>query len=554
MAELAVPSFSQMRGLKDLPMVRQLALLVGLALAVAGGLAMFSWSQQPNYVPVYPGLAEKDASEVAEALRGAGVPFRLDPASGSVNVPGDKVYEARMRLAAQGLPKGSAMGYEMIQQDQGLGTSQFIENARYQLALETELARTVGSLQPVKAARVHLGLPKASPFVRHGDNASASVLVELYPGRQLEQGQVSSIVHIVASSVPELLPSAVTVIDQYGHLLTRADGDGAAAQSAEQFDETHRLEADYTRRIEQLLTPMLGSGRISAQVAADMDFSETEEAHESYKPDSAVVRSEQTSEDINRNGSGGAAQGIPGATSNQPPAAVKPPAAAAAAPAAGAAAAQAAPAAAATAQDQPTSQSRTSTRNYEMDRTISHTRQPVGRLRRLSVAVLVDNLPLTDAKTHKTVMQPLTQDQITKVTALVKEAVGFDNARGDTLSVQNAPFAASETPEITPLPMWQRPELRDIGRQGLGALVVLVLIFAVLRPLLRNLMATPRITQIAAPGELRAQVGEDQLSLGAPQAQAALPYEQKVAAARSAVTQDPKRVAQVLKTWLGEDG
>jgi len=290
MAELAAPSMRQLRGLKDVPALRQLALLLGLALAVAGGVALFTWSQQPNYVPVYPGLAEKDAGEVMEALRAAGTPVRLDPASGSVSVPGDKVYEARMKLAAQGLPKGSAQGFEMIQQDQGLGTSQFIENARFQLALETELARTVSSLQPVKAARVHLALPKASAFVRSRDSASASVLVELYPGRQLDQGQVSSIVHIVASSVADLAPASVTVIDQYGHLLTQADPDSSLAQSAVQFDQAHRLEADYVRRINELLTPMLGPGKVSAQVAADMDFSVTEEARESYRPDSAAVR------------------------------------------------------------------------------------------------------------------------------------------------------------------------------------------------------------------------------------------------------------------------
>lgn len=552
MAELAIPNLKQVRGLKDLPAVRQLALLIGLALAVAAGVALFTWSQQPDYVPVYPGLSDKDASEVAEALRGAGLPYRLDP-SGSVTVPGDKVYQARMRLASQGLPKGTAMGYEMIQQDQGLGTSQFIESARYQLALETELARTVSSLQPVKSARVHLAMPKASPFVRRGDSPSASVLVELYPGRQLEPGQVSSIVHIVASSVPDLVPGAVTVIDQYGHLLS-GDSDGEAAQSARQFDETHRLEADYTRRIEQLLTPMLGAGRISAQVAADMDFSETEQAQETYKPDGAALRSEQVSEEISRNGSGGAAQGIPGATSNQPPAAVKP-----AAPAAAAAAAATAPGAApavapaTAAPEQPTSQTRNSTRNYELDRTVSHTRQPVGRLRRLSVAVLVDNLPQTDPKTRKTTLQPLSQQQLDKVTALVKEAVGFDASRGDTLSVQNAPFASTEAPELAPLPLWQRPELRDIARQGFGGLMVLALILVVLRPLLRNIMSPARHAAAALPG---AELGEERLSLGGASTAGALPgpYEQKIAAARSAVSQDPKRVAQVVKTWLGEDG
>ena len=555
MAESNLPSLSQMRGLKDLPAVRQLALLVGLALAVAGGAALFSWSQAPNYTPVYQGLAEKDSSEVADALRAANIPFKLDPA-GAVTVPGDKVYEARMRLASQGLPKGSsAQGFEMIQQDQGLGTSQFIEGARYQLALETELARTVSSLQPVKSARVHLALPKASPFVRGQEAAGASVLVELYPGRQLEQGQVQSIVHIVASSVPDLAAGAVTVIDQYGHLLTQADPDSALAQSAAQFDQTHRLEADYMRRIELLLTPMFGPGRVSAQVAADMDFSVTEEAHESYRPDGSVVRSEQTSEDTTRNGSGGAAQGIPGATSNQPPQQPAP-----AKPGEARKDAAATPAASGTAgaDNGPLTQSRTSTRNYELDRTVSHTRQPVGRLHRLSVAVLIDNVPQTDAKTGKTTLVPLSQEQLAKVEALVKEAVGFDAARGDSVAVQNAPFAVSEAPQIAPVPLWQRPDVRDITRQGIGAAILLVLMFVVLRPLLRNLLSTPRrVVALAGPAGAEAlamEPAQDRLSLSGPGAAGPQPYEQKLALARGAVAQDPKRVAQVVKTWLGEDG
>jgi len=556
MAETAIPSLKQLRGLKDLPAVRQIALLVGLAFAVAAGAAMFNWSQQPNYAPVYPGLVEKDASEVAEALRGAGLPFRLDPQSGAVTVRGDKVYEARMRLAAQGLPKGSAMGFEMIQQDQGLGTSQFIESARYQMALETELARTVSSLQPVKAARVHLALPKASPFVRSGEGASASVLVELNPGRQLDQGQVSAIVHIVSSSVSDMSAGAVSVIDQYGHLLTQADPDSELAQSAAQFDQTHRMEADYVRRVEQLLTPMLGSGRVSAQVAADMDFSFVEEARESYRPDSAAVRSEQTSEDISRNGNS-VAQGIPGATSNQPPAAAAKAAAVPAKPNAKDEAAQTKDQEATTAiaaTDQPLTQSHTSTRNYELDRTVSHTRQPVGRLRRLSVAVLVDNMPQLDPKTKKTVMVPLAPEEMTKVQALVKEAVGFDAARGDSVSVQNAAFVTAEAPALDPLPLWQRPELRDIARQGLGALIVLALIFAVLRPLLRNLVTAPRRAALTAD-ETAVALAQEQLSLGGPGAAAGTgPYDQRLALARSAAGQDPKRVAQVVKTWLGENG
>ncbi len=561
MAESTALSLNQLRGLKDLPAVRQLALLIGLAGAIAVGIALFSWSQQPNYMPIYPGLAEKDAAEVADALRASGVPVRLDPGSGTVTVPADKLYQARMRLASQGLPKSAASGMEMIQQEQGLGTSQFIENARYQMALETELARTISSLQPVKSARVHLALPKASPFVRTQDNAAASVTLQLYPGRQLETGQVSSIVHLVASSVPDLLPSAVTVIDQYGHLLTQADPDGALAQSAVQFDQTHRLEADYLRRIEELLSPMLGAGKVSAQVAADMDFAVTEEAHESYKPDSAVVRSEQTNEDTTRNaaGSGGPAQGIPGATSNLPPTAKPPepvkkdavPAVAGATPAAPTSAAAAAALA-----DNVLSQSRSNTRNYELDRTISHTRQPVGRLKRLSVAVLIAEPVKTDPKTGKTTPAPLTPEQLAKVESLVKEAVGFDATRGDSVSVQTAAFAQADVPQVNALPLWQRPDLRDIGRQALGAIVVLVLILAVLRPLMRNLLSPARVpVRLAASGAADGGLADDRVSINRGAAVLpGIPYEQTLTTARNAVTQDPARVAQVVKTWLSEDG
>ncbi len=282
-----------------------------------------------------------------------------------------------------------------------------------------------------------------------------------------------------------------------------------------------------------------------------MDFSVTEEARESYRPDSAVVRSEQTSEDLTRNGSGGAAQGIPGATSNQPAAAApaKP-----ADPNAKKDTNAAATASASAANDGPLSQSRTSSRNYELDRTVSHTRQPVGRLKRLSVAVLVDNLSKTDQKSGKTATTALTQEQLTRVEALVKEAVGFSAERGDSVVVQNASFIAPEVPNLAPLPLWQRPELRDYARQGLGGLVLLVLILAVLRPLLKSLMAPPR--RVALPGEapLQAELLGDQLSLGGPAKGGTPAYEQKLAVARGAVNQDPKRVAQVVKTWLGEDG
>jgi flagellar M-ring protein FliF len=567
MAEIAVPAGLASRKLQDLPGVRQLVAIAGVALAIAAGITLFFWAQKPNLAPLYPNLGEKDSAEVADALRAAGIEFKLDGATGSVNVPADKIHEARLRLASQGLPKGSSLGMEMIREEQGFGTSQFIETARYQLALETELSRTIGSLMAVKGARVHLALPKPSAFARNRDQASASVLLELHPGRQLEAGQVASIVHMVASSVPNLLPSAVTVIDQYGHLLTKDGADSDADASAEQFAFTRRVEADYVRRIEQLLAPMMGAGRVSAQVSADLDFSVTEEAREAYNPNPQAIRSEQTSEEANRNGSGTPPQGVPGATSNQPPSPAQavPLNTVNGQPVAGSSAS-------ANATTPPTSESRSATRNFELDKTVSHTRRAPGSVRRLSIAVLVDNLPKAN---DKGVMVPtaLNADELAKVQALVREAVGFDEKRGDTVTVQNAPFMPADAlAEIAPLPIWQQPEMRDYARQGLGALVVLLIALLVVRPMLKSLMSPPAAPQtvdavletmaerraVAAAGgnnALTGEVAEDRLSLGiSPAPEVPKVYEQKLEVARAAVAQDPKRVAQLVKNWIGSEG
>jgi len=547
MAELALPS---PRNLKDIPALRQLFMLAGVALAVAIGIMAFSWSQKPDFAPLYGNLADKDAAEIGEALRAANIPFQIDTGSGAVSVPSAQVHDARLKLASLGLPRGSAQGFEMIQQEQGFGTSQFIENARYQHALETELARSVSTLQPVRAARVHLALPKASAFTRNREPASASVLVELHAGRQMEPDQVASIVHMVASSVPNLQPAAVTVVDQFGRLLTRNDADGQMGQTSEQFEHARRVESDYVRRIEQLLAPMLGNGRVSAQVTADIDFAVTEEARESYKPDSAAVRSEQTAEEMRR--AAGKAAGVPGATSNQPPPQTANP-----------------PLNQLAGSDDPNApltQSKQATRNYELDKTISHTRNPTGNVRRLSVAVLVDYLPKVGADKKPTAV-PLTKDQLAKVEALVREAVGFDAKRGDSLSVQNAPFVQPETATIEDLPLWQQPQLRDGARHLGGILIVLALIFAVLRPVLRSLLQAPlapRTAVMAGGSEQLASdvrvVSDGAIALGrgpggAAAAVAVLPnpYEEKLQVARSAVTQDPKRVAQVVKNWIGQE-
>lgn len=571
MAELttqsAMDSFRQMQGLKDVPLLRQLAMFAAVAIAVAVGLSLYNWSQKPEYLPLYPGLSTQDSAELADALRAAAIDYRLDASTGAVTVAPDQVHAARLKTAALGLPKGgSAPGFEMIQQDQGFGVSQFIENARYQLALETELARTVSSLQPVKSARVHLAVPKPSAFTNQGKGgASASVVVELHPGRKLEANQVDSIQHIVASSVNGMAPTSVTVIDQFGRLLGNTEEKSEFAESGEQYQFARRAEADYVRRIESLLAPMVGADRLSAQVATDFDFSVTEEARESYRPDGQVVRSEQLSEQTRRDGTSSEAQGIPGATSNQPPPAPAPQSAA-----------QNTSAQAGSTTTPPTQSTRSETRNYELDRTLSHTRQALGRLRRISVAVLVDNIPRVGAD-GKIGSVALTTEELAKVEALVKQAVGFDAARGDSVTVQNAPFVAQAVDAPQEMPLWQRSDVRDYARQGIGAIVVLGLIIFIVRPLLRQLVmgpvrkdepdAAPAIADTSGPEALTHEsLQTDQLSLSsAPGHHAAavdaMPaianshphYETRIAAARNAVNQDPKRVAQVVKTWLNEE-
>ena len=368
------------RSLVDsVPGLRQLSLLVGVAAAVAAAVWLVLWSQGPNYSLLYGQLSDRDAAAVVQSLSAAGIPHRLDPGSGAVMVAADRLHDARLRLAGEGLPQGDGFGAEMLRDQEGFGTSQFMESARYQHALETELARTIVRVQGVQSARVHLALPKQSVFLRDRRRASASVMLQLYSGRRLDPGQVSAIVHLVASSVPELEAAQVTVVDQNGTLLSSPrDGDDLAA-TARQLDYQRQLEDRYERRIEELLSPLVGVGRVRAGVTADVDFTVAERTREDFDREQQVVRSEQTAAESRP--AGDLALGIPGALRNQPPEA----------PPAPPAAAQQGDAAAAGAANAATSQR--ATRNYEIGRTISHVREPTGSVRRLSVAVILDNKP-----------------------------------------------------------------------------------------------------------------------------------------------------------------
>jgi flagellar M-ring protein FliF len=522
------------------PSLKPLALLIGIAAAVAAGVVIVLWSKEPTYSLLYGNLGQQDAAQIAQALDTNNIPYKLD--AGTITVPADRVHDARLKLASQGLPEGDG-GFAVMSKEPGFGVSQFMEGARYQHALETELARTISNLQPVEGARVHLALPRQSAFVRDRRPPSASVFLQMKPGRRLETEQVTAIVNLVASSIPELEADQVTVVDQQGRLLSAPQGNDEMAAREKQLEIARGMEERYTQRVEQLLAPLVGPGRVRAQVVADVELSTTEEAREQYRPESQIVRSEQTAEESSRNGAG--PQGVPGALSNQPPTpgVALPPGVAAGAQAANANAQPVAP------NTPPDNTSKQSTRNYEIDRTVAYTRQPAGRLKRLTVAVLVDNLRTTDDEGNVK-ETALTPEQLENMTKLVKDAVGFDQQRGDSVNVVNASFKGELTPEEVqedPIPLWERPLIRDIAKLLAGLIVVLVIVLMVVRPLIRGLLAAPRVAY--APAALPGGQG----SLPSQAASPSLDYDGQISQARSMVTQDAARVAQVVKTWVGDD-
>ncbi len=539
---------------------RPLLLLVGLAAAVAAGVGVVLWSQGPTYNLLYANLSPEDTAAVTQSLAAAGIPYRLESGAGAVAVPVDRLNDARLLLAGQGLPQSG--GFAAMAKDAGFGVSQFMESARYQHALETELARTIASMQQVEGARVHIAAPRNSSFVRDRHPGSASVFLQLKTGRRLSGEQVTAIVNLVASSVPELSAEQVTVVDQQGRLLSSPQGRDEFAIRDRQIEFARQLEEGYAQRIEALLAPLVGAGRVRAQVSAQFDMSAVEEAREQYRPDSQIVRSEQLAEDVSRNGA--VAGGVPGSLTNQPPerAVALPPGAVR-------------PAETAVAEVEattPESSSRQTTRNYEIDRTVAYTRQPAGRLRRLTVAVLVDNVRIVgpDGKVTESALSP---EQLERITALVKDAVGFDAARGDSVNVMNAPWKGEPLimgGEVESVPLWQQPWVQDLARVVAGLVLALVIIFVVLRPTLRQLLATQRpVLAVATAGVgaagASAPVGAGVIEGSAVAAPGAatpvvgaaagtsLAYEQQLAQARSLVAQDPARVAQVVKNWVAKD-
>ncbi|OWP51836.1 flagellar basal-body MS-ring/collar protein FliF [Pseudomonas nitroreducens] len=567
-----------LENLADMPVLRQVGLLVGLAASIAIGFGMVLWSQQPDYKPLYGSLNGVDANKVVEALSAADIGYKIEPNSGALLVKADDLGRARMKVAGAGLaPTDSNVGFEILDKEQALGTSQFMEATNYRRGLEGELARTVSSLNNVKGARVHLAIPKSSVFVRDDRKPSASVLVELYPGRTLEPSQVLAIVNLVATSVPELDKGQVTVVDQKGNLLSDQQELSELTMAGKQFDFTRRMESNFTQRVHSILAPVLGSGRYKAEVSADVDFSAVESTSESFNPDQPALRSEQSNNEERQNSNG--PQGVPGALSNQPPApASAPQTTGGSAPSDFVAPGQ--PLKDANGQPiidpktgkpelapYPTDKRAQNTRNYELDRSVSYTKQQQGRLRRLSVAVVLDDRVIADPKTGEVSHQPWTADELGRFTRLVQDAVGYDASRGDSVSVINAPFAPEQGEEIASPPFYSQPWFWDVVKQVLGIVFILVLVLGVLRPVLNNLSGNKSKALVAggAAGEgglgelggLEGELSEDRVSLGGP-ASILLPspsegYDAQLNAIKTLVAQDPGRVAQVVKDWINSD-
>ena len=546
-------TFPALQTFNQLPPRQKMGMAAALALTVALVIGTWLWSHQPDYVVLFSNLSDKDGGAITAALTQQQVPYKFSEGGGAILVPSSQVHDVRLRLASQGLPKGGLVGFE-IMENQKLGISQFAEQVNYQRALEGELARSVQSLAAVESARVHLAIPKQSGFLRDEQKPTASILVSLYAGRTLEPSQVAGVVHLVASSVPELNPINVAVIDQNGNLLSqKSDPLRNAGLDPTQLKYVQEVEKSYIKRIEDILTPIVGAKNIRAQVAADVDFNQTEQTAESFRPSTdpnrPTIRSQQTSESASTQAGNG---GVPGALSNQPPA---PATAPITAPATGAAGATGSAAASAT----PLSSRKDATVNYELDKTIRHVKQSVGAVKRLSVAVVVNHKTQT-LPDGKTKTNPLTEAEMKQINELVKEAMGFSQERGDTVNVANSPFTAPEKEVIPDIPFLKNPDnlalMKEGGRWLLLAALVGYLVFGVIRPMVKRVTHNEEEEKALAdaahleglPDGVEGAPGAEHVAgeLEAPEDA----YAKKLQAVRDMAASNPKLVANLIKEWV----
>ncbi len=537
-------------GFNRLSLLRQLVLMVGAAASIALGIAIILWANEPDYRPLFNDMAQYDGVEVTGILQQHEIKYRIEPNSGALLVAAEDVHKARMQLASMGITQDRGVGFELLDKETGLGTSQFMESTRYRRGLEGELARTISSLRNVKNARVHLAIPKDSVFVRDHRKATASVLLELNGTRVMTAQQVEAIVNLVAGSVPQMSQADVTVVDQSGNLLSGSGLSEQDKQTSREFEYARRMEEVLTRRVNGILDPVIGANRFRAEVSADIDFTAVEQAEEIFNPEQQAIRSIQESGEQRGAGQVG---GIPGALSNQPPGAAQAPEQAAGGEAGAA--------------NTLTDIRKESIRNFEVDRTVSYTKHHQGKIQRLTVAVVVDDIRKVDPQTGAVTFQPWPAAELERLAQLVKDAVGFSAARGDSVNVINTPFLAEElaVTEVD-IPLWEQAWFRDVIKWSIAFLIVLVLVFGVIRPTFKNLLSNGASEKnLALAGdedglaelEKLSTMGEGDVGLSTA-GDFLLPgasegYEKQKNALKGLIAEDPGRVAQVVRQWIMAD-
>ncbi|MFT4814715.1 MAG: flagellar M-ring protein FliF [Cyclobacteriaceae bacterium] len=544
-------NLKQIATLSQLTLVRQIAFMFVVAAGIALGTSIVLWSTSSNYVALFLDMSTQDTADVISALQDSNTEYRIDASTGIISVPVESVQETKLMMASRGLPSSSSLrGYSVLEEEQGLGTSNFMEQARYHRALEQELVETIRHIQIVRNARVHLSIPKQTSFLRSVNKPSASVMIELIGLQGLSDTQLNGILHLVTSSVAGMEPSSVSIVDQLGNLLSQ-NSDSNLGNSNENIRLTRQFEQDYSNRITSILTPMVGTGNVRTQVSADLDFTFIETTEETYNPNNVVVRSEQTQEESSGSNSSTVE---PGSLSELPPITdvVQNPLESVSG---------------------NSNQTRTnSTRNYEIDRSVSLIRRVPGTVRKLSVAVLVD---LHGSETAQVALDEdlavvesnleLDTLKIERITQLVQEAIGFDAARGDTVRVIHESFVAdAEILPAEPLEFWQQEWFFSVLKQVAAGLGVIFLIFGVLRPAMQLTLAPPALTssvaalQSAGGVELTGEHIQGSAN-GGPGAASALgnsgksSYDKNLIQAQFLVQNEPARAARMIQNWLTND-
>ena len=544
---------------------QKILLMVAIAALIAIIVASNSWLKQSDYRILFSNISERDGGAIIAALEQLNIPYRFSDSGGAILIPSAKVNETRLRLATQGLPKSGGVGFELME-NQKFGISQFAEQVNYQRGLEGELSRTIQSIGAVQAARVHLAIPKPTVFVREELKPSASVLINLYPGRQLDPSQIAGIQNLIAASVPNLSVSSVTLIDQSGAMLSQLKSKlMEAGLDPTQIKYVQEIEASVIKRITDILQPIVGQDNVRVQIAADVDFAQNEQTAETHRPNTTPpdisIRSQQTTESASATPS---AQGIPGALTNQPPVPATAPLTQPAVPGAGPAPAPGQPPlpgqlnaagvqAPIASVAQPINTRKDSTVNYEVDKTIRHTKQSLGTIKRLSAAVVVNH-----RKDAKGIAKPLSDAELKQINDLAKEAMGFSRERGDTVSVANAPFTAVEKSGLE-VPLWKDPEyialFKDLLKYAGIALIIAFLMFKIIVPLTRAMLPPPPVEETPPLGSgVDIVAGEEEAEQEELPPTAAEELARKLEAARELAKHDPQAVANIIKDWMGANG